>query len=129
MNAAATHMPRLLLRLEGFAAFLGSLVAYRLLGGSWILFAALFLVPDLSMLAYCAGPRWGARGYNAVHTHLAPGLLAGAMSLRLIPVFWQVPLIWLAHIGLDRALAFGLKYPTGFRDTHLSRRRTGTAAA
>jgi hypothetical protein len=30
-------------------------------------------------------------------------------------------LIWLAHIGLDRALSFGLKYPTFFKDTHLQR--------
>jgi hypothetical protein len=28
-------------------------------------------------------------------------------------------LIWLAHIGIDRALGYGLKYPTFFKDTHL----------
>jgi Domain of unknown function (DUF4260) len=33
----------------------------------------------------------------------------------------QVGLIWLAHIGIDRVLGYGLKYPTGFKDTHLSR--------
>jgi hypothetical protein len=26
-----------------------------------------------------------------------------------------------AHIGVDRALGFGLKLPTGVRDTHLGR--------
>jgi hypothetical protein len=26
-----------------------------------------------------------------------------------------------AHIGFDRALGFGLKLPTSFRDTHLGR--------
>lgn len=129
MHAAVTHMPRLLLRLEGLIAFFGALVAYRLLGGSWVLFAALFLVPDLSMLAYLAGPRWGAFGYNAVHTYLAPSLLAGAMALGILPVAWEVPVIWLSHIGLDRALAFGLKYPTGFPYTHLSQPRADTAAA
>jgi len=30
-------------------------------------------------------------------------------------------LIWLAHIGFDRMLGFGLKYPTRFADTHLAR--------
>ena len=30
-------------------------------------------------------------------------------------------LIWIAHIGLDRALGYGLKYATGFGDTHLGR--------
>ena len=30
-------------------------------------------------------------------------------------------LIWLAHIGFDRALGYGLKYTQGFRYTHLGR--------
>lgn len=91
--------------------------------------SALFLVPDVSMVAYLTDPKRGAVGYNAIHTYLAPALLAGAMALRLIPVFWQVPLIWLGHIGLDRALGFGLKYPAAFRDTHLALRAADTAAA
>lgn len=119
MNTAVTGAARLLLRLEGLTAFVAVLAAYRLVGGSWLLFVVLFLVPDLSMLAYLGGPRRGALGYNAIHTYLAPGLLAVAMAVQLVPVFWQVPLIWLGHIGLDRALGFGLKYPTAFRDTHL----------
>ena len=31
----------------------------------------------------------------------------------------RVGLIWLAHIGIDRAIGYGLKHPTGFKDTHL----------
>jgi hypothetical protein len=34
-------------------------------------------------------------------------------------VLWQISLIWFAHIGLDRVLGFGLKFPLGFRVTHL----------
>ena len=30
-------------------------------------------------------------------------------------------MIWIAHIGMDRMLGFGLKYPTRFSDTHLQR--------
>jgi hypothetical protein len=30
-------------------------------------------------------------------------------------------LIWLAHIGMDRMLGYGLKYSGGFKDTHLGR--------
>jgi hypothetical protein len=33
----------------------------------------------------------------------------------------QIALIWAAHIGVDRLLGYGLKYPTAFRDTHLRR--------
>lgn len=27
----------------------------------------------------------------------------------------------LTHIGIDHAVGYGLKYPTGFKDTHLQR--------
>ena len=33
----------------------------------------------------------------------------------------QVGLIWTAHIGIDRAIGYGLKYRTGFKDTHMQR--------
>ena len=42
---------------------------------SWPVFALLFLAPDLSMLAYLAGPRAGAIGYNLAHTYAVPLLL------------------------------------------------------
>jgi hypothetical protein len=29
--------------------------------------------------------------------------------------------IWVAHIGFDRLLGYGLKYPTAFKDTHLGK--------
>jgi hypothetical protein len=29
-------------------------------------------------------------------------------------------LVWLGHIGMDRLLIFGLKYPDHFQHTHLS---------
>jgi hypothetical protein len=32
-----------------------------------------------------------------------------------------VALIWAAHIGVDRLVGYGLKYPTAFKDTHLQR--------
>ena len=33
----------------------------------------------------------------------------------------QLALIWFLHIGADRLLGYGLKYPTSFKDTHLQR--------
>jgi hypothetical protein len=30
-------------------------------------------------------------------------------------------LIWIGHVGVDRLLGFGLKYPTNFRATYLQR--------
>jgi hypothetical protein len=94
-------------------------VAYHTLGASWILFAALILVPDLGLLGYLAGPRVGALAYNSVHTYLAPGLLALLAYLQLIDNAWPVCLIWMAHIGMDRSLGLGLKFTSAFQNTHL----------
>ena len=111
--------PRALLRVEGAAALAVAVALYGVRGGNWALFAALLLVPDLSMLGYRAGAAAGAACYNAAHTYLAPialggvGLAAGNAAVPLLA------LIWAAHIGLDRALGYGLKYPDGFTTTHL----------
>ncbi len=56
---------------------------------------------------------------------------AGGELLLLIPLLFVPDLSMLAHIGMDRALGYGLKYPTSFQDTHLGRfgkRRDGAAA-
>ena len=86
-----------------------SLVAVRLL----------FLSPDLFMLGYLKDAKWGATAYNLVHTLAGPILLL-AIAL-VLPAAACIPyaLIWLAHIGFDRMLGYGLKYPTFFKDTHL----------
>src|SRR5690606_40491426 len=62
------------LRLEGLILLLASALAYRHLGGGWAIFAALFLVPDLSLFGYVVGPRFGAWIYNAGHSTLLPAV-------------------------------------------------------
>ncbi|MDB4908024.1 MAG: hypothetical protein JWO05_2808 [Gemmatimonadetes bacterium] len=108
-----------MLRVEAFAVLAAGIVAYRALGGSWPLFAALFLAPDLSMAGYVRGPRTGAAAYNAVHSYTAPAVLAGLMALGAVPAHWGLCVIWVSHIGFDRALGYGLKFPSAFRYTHL----------
>jgi hypothetical protein len=71
----------LLLRLEGLAMAAISAVLYARTGTSWWLFAALWLVTDVSMLGYLAGSCWGARCYNAIHTSVTPITLALAALL------------------------------------------------
>lgn len=88
---------------------------------SLVALVLLFLVPDLSIAAYFAGPRVGAVVYDAVHTEVFPLALGAAGVVAGSSVCAQVALIWLAHIGLDRMLGYGLKYPTEFGDTHLQR--------
>jgi hypothetical protein len=111
--------PRPLLHFEGAAVLIVSVFAYHRSHGSWLLFALLFLVPDLSMIGYVANVRAGAVIYNAIHTYVGPLLLAGFSVGMAHRTTLLLALIWMAHIGVDRMLGFGLKYPTRFKDTHL----------
>ena len=98
---------------------LGTVAAYALLHGSGLLFVVLLLAPDLSALGYLVNVRIGALTYNFVHTYVLPGIVFALGFALNLPIAIQIALIWFAHIGMDRALCFGLKYPTEFNDTHL----------
>ena len=112
---------RTLLRLEGLTLFAGMTLLYGIWGGSWWIYALLFLAPDLSFAGYMAGPRFGAIVYNAAHSYMAPMALMTAGLAPGSPLPLSIAMIWLAHIGIDRALGYGLKYTTGFGFTHLGR--------
>jgi len=114
-------MPRLLLRLEGLALFILATLAFGYTDASWWLYAILFLTPDLSFAGYLASPRLGAVAYNALHTTLGPALLAGLGLFLDHSMLLGLAAIWAAHIGFDRMLGYGLKYTSGFNDTHLGR--------
>jgi hypothetical protein len=123
---AVAGQPRMILRLEGAALLLITVVLYAGSKNSWWLFAALILVPDLSFLAYFAGPRFGAAVYNAFHTTTGPILIALSDLMLGTTLGVPVALVWSAHIGADRLLGYGLKYERGFGFTHLGRK--GSAA-
>ena len=112
---------RTLLRLEGLTLFAGMTLLYAVWGGSWWIYALLFLVPDVSFAAYLAGPRTGAIIYNAAHSYMAPMALMTTGFATDSPLTLSIAMIWLAHIGIDRALGYGLKYSAGFGFTHLGR--------
>jgi len=120
-SGAATGGIRDLLRWEGVALFCGATLFYFFSGASWGLYVLLFLAPDLSFLGYLAGPRIGAIVYNALHATIGPLLLAVAGIVLTEPLAGSIALIWLAHIGIDRAFGYGLKYADGFGFTHLGR--------
>lgn len=113
--------PAVVLRMEGAATLAGSAVLYGLNGGSWWLFALLLLVPDVSMLGYVAGPKVGAAVYNVFHSYPLPAVLGAFGLLSGAPLVVSLSLVWFAHIGMDRLVGYGLKYPSGFGDTHLGR--------
>ncbi len=120
-DTAVTGTPRLLLRLEGAALLLAAMAGYQVLGASWATFALLFLVPDLSFAGYLGGPRLGAITYNALHSTIGVAGLATLAYFGDVATLWPIVLIWLAHVGFDRALGYGLKYGSAFQATHLGR--------
>jgi hypothetical protein len=114
-------MPRLLLRAEGAVVFAAATALYFHGDHAWWLYVVLALAPDLSMAGYAAGTRVGALSYNTAHTYALPVALGAVGVLADANGLVAVSLIWLAHIGADRVLGYGLKYPTNFKDTHLQR--------
>lgn len=120
-HSKTRSLPALLLHAEGILGFIAAVAAYVYTGGSGVLFVALLLAPDLAMIGYTRNPQIGAWVYNTAHTYLLPGLLlmvavAGGWLFGV-----QIALIWLAHISMDRAGGYGLKYATHFKDSHLQR--------
>jgi hypothetical protein len=120
-TGAVTGGVKILLRIEGLTLFAGMLVLYVSWGGSWWVFAILFLAPDLSFAAYLIDPKTGAFVYNAAHSYMAPVALLTLGFAIGEPLILSIAMIWLAHIGIDRALGYGLKYEAGFGFTHLGR--------
>jgi hypothetical protein len=112
---------QLILRAEHLALFAAGLIAYLALGGIWLLALPLLLAIDLSMVGYLAGPRLGAITYNAGHNLVVVAAVAGTGWWTGIGWVQLLAAIWLAHVGMDRALGYGLKLPSDFRDTHLGR--------
>ena len=134
------RLPRVLLGVEGGVAFVAATVLYFYGDHPWLLFLVLVLAPDLAMVGYLAGASAGAVAYDAVHTYALPVALAAAGVIWDADTLVAVGLIWIAHIGADRAIGYGLKYPMerahrrrprigygcqtvtrGFKDTHLQR--------
>ena len=120
-DRASPGLVTILLRLEGAAALVGGILLYQQTGADWIVFIVLLLVPDVSILAYARGPSLGAVIYDVVHNWALAGALLGVGFLLHVPIAFAAGAALLAHIGGDRLLGYGLKYPTSFQDTHLGR--------
>lgn len=108
-----------LLKLEEVALLSLSLIVYDRLALGWGWFPLLLFLPDLSMVGYLGGAKLGAMVYNFWHhravavTPLVLGYLSDSQILMVMGC------ILFAHIAMDRLLGYGLKYQTGFHDTHL----------
>lgn len=119
LSGQVTGTPNLVLRAEGLAVLIAASAAYHQTGAGWPLFAVLFLAPDIFMLGYLVNRRIGAAAYNLGHTYLVPAAIAALGVWMQGPTVIGIALIWIAHIGFDRMVGYGLKYATGFKVSHL----------
>ena len=111
--------PTLLLRLEGLVLLCLAVAVYRHQSFGWGLFWSTLLLPDIALLGYLANARAGAIAYNITHSELLPGALALGSLAGGDALLLALSLTWFAHIGIDRLLGYGLKFPEGFKLTHL----------
>ena len=118
-------VPLLILRIEGLVVLVSSLVGYRHYGAPMLLVPFVLFLPDLFMVGYLASTRVGAAVYNTGHSYVAPAALWLVAVAIESPGTKAAALVWAAHIGMDRALGYGLKYPDSFRNTHLGRLSLG----
>ncbi|HZY67490.1 MAG TPA: DUF4260 domain-containing protein [Devosia sp.] len=108
-----------LLRLDGLAVAAAAITAFAVTGGNWWIFALLILAPDLSMLGLLLGEKTGAHVYNWAHSYTLPIVLGAAGVFGGPVTLLHIGLIWAAHIAIDRAVGYGLKYPHAIHHTHL----------
>ena len=73
------------------------------------------------MVGYLGGTRLGAITYNLAHSTPLPAAVIALGWWQHEPLVLAFALVWLAHIGMDRALGYGLKYNDHFQHTHLGR--------
>jgi hypothetical protein len=115
-----------ILRTEAVAALVAGIALWLANDGSPLWLLPALLLPDISAAGYVVNPRVGAMAYNAVHNWtLAIAILGVGWWLASIPALLAGSVL-LAHVGMDRALGYGLKLPTSFQDTHLGRIGRGT---
>ena len=78
-----------------------------------------FFLPDLGFIGYLGGKAFGALTHNITHSYIVPLSLAVIIWYLDLTIYKHILIIWVSHIGFDRALGYGLKYSRGFRYTHL----------
>ncbi len=108
-----------ILNLEDWGIFLLCIFLFSKLPFAWWWFPALLLLPDIGMVGYLISPKIGAWTYNLLH-HRAIAAMVAAYALWSDKPGWKLAAIILfAHISMDRAVGYGLKYEDAFSHTHL----------
>ncbi len=107
------------LKLEELSIFAVCIFLFSKLNFAWWWFPVLLFLPDIGMLGYIFNSKTGAFTYNLFHYRFVASLVA-IFAITYDNEYWKLAAIILfAHISLDRALGYGLKYNNSFHNTHL----------
>ncbi|MBF4492112.1 DUF4260 domain-containing protein [Flavobacterium sp. JLP] len=110
-----------IIKLEELSLFVLGIYLFSLLNYEWWWFLALILAPDLSMLGYIFGNKSGAFFYNVFH-HKGIAVIIYILGCYFkIEILQLSGIILFSHSSMDRMFGYGLKYETGFQDTHLGK--------
>ncbi|MEO1254790.1 MAG: DUF4260 domain-containing protein [Bacteroidota bacterium] len=110
-----------LLKLEELVMFLISIYLFSLLDYAWWVYLVFILTPDIGMVGYMKSASVGALTYNLFH-HKGIAILIGFVGF-----WWNISELQLAgiilfgHASMDRMFGYGLKFATGFKETHLGK--------
>jgi hypothetical protein len=114
-------MYKAFLRIESAAIFLFLIALFLNFDLNWTTFLIFILAPDLFVLGYLKGPKFGAFVYNLAHNYAVPIIMV-IIAMATDSVFAAtLAAVWAMHIAADRAVGFGLKLPKGFKHTHLGK--------
>jgi hypothetical protein len=121
-------MPKIILKLESLAMVIfAGLIYYQMNEFMYLNFSRFYLIIlvwlsiDISMAGYLVNKKLGAFTYNLIHNYALSlvFLITGAFFQNFDVI--SIGLILMIHVGIDRLLGFGLKYSSGFKDTHIQK--------
>ncbi len=107
------------IRIEELLMFLASAFILYTMGEPWWIYLLLLIGPDISMIGYAAGNKAGAMLYNLFH-HKGVALAVAFSGYGLDNSMLLISgVILFGHSSMDRFFGYGLKYTSGFKNTHL----------
>ncbi|TAL43990.1 MAG: DUF4260 family protein [Chitinophagaceae bacterium] len=111
-----------ILKLEEAAMFLLCVFVLVVLEAHRWVYLLLVLGPDISMIGYLGGKKFGAACYNSFH-HKGIAVLIFAVGVVISDYQGEIlniiGIILFGHSSMDRMFGYGLKYSQGFKFTHL----------
>ena len=121
LTARFTYSMKTVLQLEEVAMAAAGIYFLHLhdLGLSTWIWVLLFFSPDIGMAGYLVSSSIGAITYNVFHHKGLALVIAFIGHFFGNEILLAIGILLFAHSSFDRVFGYGLKYFSGFKDTHL----------